>query len=183
MRIISGDFKGKIIRAPASLPVRPTTDMAKEGLFNWLTYRFDFSQLDALDLFAGTGNITYELVSRGVNSVVTVDLNSNCYRFIQETIRKLKITNVQVFNTDAFVAIKRVKKHFDLIFADPPYDFNEYHKFVEETLKQNILKPDGWFIIEHPSTLKFNSIKGFIEQRNYGKVNFSFFQPNQSEYP
>jgi 16S rRNA (guanine966-N2)-methyltransferase len=180
MRIISGDFKGKIIRAPESLPVRPTTDMAKEGLFNWLNFRFDISELEALDLFAGTGNITYELVSRGAKSVVSVDLNSNCFRFIQETLRKLKITNVQVFNTDAFVAIKRVKKQFDLIFADPPYDFHEYHKFVEETLRQNILKNEGWFIIEHPSTVKFSSIPGFMEQRNYGKVNFSFFQPVQS---
>jgi len=180
MRIISGNFKGKVIMAPLSLPVRPTTDIAKEALFNWLTFRIDITEVEAMDLFAGTGNITYELISRGAKNVVSVDMNPKCVRFINETLQKLQVRNVQVFNTDAFVAIKRVKKKFDLIFADPPYDFPDYHKFVRTLLETDLLNPHGWIIIEHPQTVNFTLIPGFSEQRNYGKLNFSFFQTPQS---
>ena len=176
MRIISGRWRGKIIVAPESLPVRPTTDMAKEGLFNWLSTRVDLEDALALDLFAGTGNITYELISRGVGKVFAVDKDPGCVKFIKRISEQLSDHVVEVFQADARVAIKRVNKKFQLIFADPPYEYPDHEKITKEILDLQLLAEDGWLIIEHPASVNLKHIAGYSETRNYGKVHFSFFQ-------
>ena len=176
MRIISGRWRGKIIVAPESLPVRPTTDMAKEGLFNWLSTRVDIEDALALDLFAGTGNITYELVSRGIGKVVSVDKDPGCVKFIKRISEQLSSKIVEVFQADARVAIKRVHQKFNIIFADPPYEYPDHEKITNEILDLHLLAEDGWLIIEHPASVVLKHIPGYSETRNYGKVHFSFFQ-------
>lgn len=175
MRIISGKYRGKQIVAPGNLPVRPTTDFAKEGLFNLLENQMDLSASDALDLFAGTGNISFELLSRGVKSLQIVDNNHACIRFIQQTLEKLGEKKVLSFRTDVFIALPRFKNKFDLIFADPPYDYAHYERLVDEVFKFERLKPNGIFVLEHPKEQQFSQHPYFIQHRHYGKVNFSFF--------
>lgn len=176
MRIISGRWRGKIIKAPESLPVRPTTDMAKESLFNWMQTRIDLEGAAAFDLFSGTGNITYELLSRGIGKVVAVDKDPGCVKFIKRTSDQLLNGVVDVFQADARVAIKRVHQKFNLIFADPPYDYPEHEKLSQEILAQDLLAEDGWYILEHPVSVNLAHLPGYYETRHYGKVHFSFFQ-------
>jgi len=177
MRIISGKFRSKVIMAPESLPVRPTTDMAKEALFNWLAFRMDFEEITALDLFAGTGNITYELMSRGTERIVCVDKHPACVRFISDTIKKLGAgRGIELYNTDAVIALERVKMTFDFIFADPPFDYPDHKKIVTNILDRKLLKEDGWLAVEHPKNVDLKDVPGFAESRHYGKVYFSFFQ-------
>jgi 16S rRNA (guanine(966)-N(2))-methyltransferase RsmD len=175
LRIISGKHKGKQIVAPHNLPVRPTTDIAKESLFNVLNNMVDFEELEVLDLFSGTGNISYEFYSRGAKSIHAIDSNHACVKFIDQTFKNLKAPNVQLFRTDVFIALPRFHKSFDLIFADPPYDFAETDRLVEEIFKLNLLNHDGIFVLEHPKEKDFSKHQHFTEKRQYGKVNFSFF--------
>lgn len=175
MRIISGKFKGKHIHAPRELPVRPTTDIAKEGLFNIIEQRYDLEQCEVLDLFAGTGNISFEFVSRGVKWIEAVDRHTACIRFIDQQFKQMNFKDFRVFRTDVFIAIPRFKRTFDLIFCDPPYDFSDYRKLADQILACELLKPNGLLIIEHPKEIDFSSHAHFQELRKYGKVNFSFF--------
>ncbi len=176
MRIISGRWRGKIINAPESLPVRPTTDMAKEGLFNWLSTRMDLEGAAAFDLFAGTGNITYELISRGIGRVIAVDKDPGCVKFMKRMTEQLGPNIVEIFQADARVAIKRVNRKFRLIFADPPYEYPDHERLTREILELQLLEENGWYIIEHPVTVVLTDIPGYYETRHYGKVHFSFFQ-------
>jgi 16S rRNA (guanine966-N2)-methyltransferase len=180
MRIISGQFRGRRIQAPTNLPVRPTTDMAKEGLFNYLSARIELDGIRALDLFCGTGNISFELISRGAASVTAVDKHPACCKFVSSCANQLKAGVVKVFNTDSLVAIERCREQFELIFADPPYDYTRYSELVQGVLTGNLLQPDGLFVVEHANHIDFSLIPGFIETRNYGKVHFSFFHSIQS---
>jgi len=175
LRIISGKHKGKQIVAPHNLPVRPTTDIAKESLFNVLNNMVDFEELEILDLFSGTGNISYEFYSRGVKSIHLIDNNHACIRFIDQTMKNLNASNIQLFRTDVFIALPRFHRSFDLIFADPPYDFLHYDRLVEEVFKLNLLKDNAIFVLEHPKEKDFSKHIHFSEKRHYGKVNFSFF--------
>lgn len=150
--------------------------MAKEGLFNWLAARIDFASCEALDLFAGTGNLTWELISRGALNVKSVDKHPACVRYIEQTARLLDAENVQVYKADAFVALERVKGRFDLIVADPPYDYLRHRDIVQQVMNRNLLKPGGWLVMEHPVSVKLQDVPGFVEQRHYGKVHFSYFQ-------
>lgn len=175
MRIISGKWKGKRIEAPGNLPVRPTTDMAKEGLFNYLQTRLEWEGLEALDLFAGTGNISYELLSRGAALVVVVDKHPSCTKFISNTLRQLGVTQSRVYTTDARVAVERSKDQFDFIFADPPYDLAIHHELSTLIMKSSLLRPGGIYAIEHPSEVNLTTIEGYVETRHYGRVHFSFF--------
>lgn len=175
MRIISGKFRGKKIEAPASLPVRPTTDTAKEGLFNWLNNRIDFEEIDVLDLFSGTGNISLEFLSRGAQHITAVDKNADCMRFLVQTTQKMDIYNLKIFNLDVFVAIERLREKFDVIFADPPYDFPKYQELLINIWEKELLKEDGLLIIEHPKEVHFEHPQ-LINIRKYGKVHFSIFQ-------
>ena len=175
MRIISGTHRGRNINPPAGLPVRPTTDFAKEGLFNVLQHQLDFEEIEVLDLFCGTGNISYELISRGAASITAVDKHPACCKFVSTYANQLKPGIVKVYNTDSLVAIERSREQFELIFADPPYDYTRYADLVQGVLTGNLLHPDGLFVVEHASNIDFTLIPGYIETRHYGKVHFSFF--------
>ena len=150
--------------------------MAKESLFNILENHFDFEEIIALDLFAGTGNISYELVSRGCPRVTAVDENKNCIKFIRETANKLNMEELLAIRSDVFRFIPMHKMKYDLIFADPPYDSQHYDLLVNLVLENNLLKEDGLFVVEHNKFLDFKDHPRFVEQRRYGKVNFSFFK-------
>ena len=150
--------------------------MAKECLFNILENHFDFEEVIALDLFAGTGNISYELVSRGCPRVTAVDENNNCIKFIRETANKLNMEELLAIRSDVFRFIPMHKMKYDLIFADPPYDSQHYDLLVNLVLENNLLKEDGLFVVEHNKFLDFKDHPRFVEQRRYGKVNFSFFK-------
>jgi 16S rRNA (guanine966-N2)-methyltransferase len=176
VRIISGKYKGRIIKAPGSLPARPTTDFAKTAIFNMLGNNFDMEDIIVLDLFAGLGSITYEFASRGAKSVTTVDLNFNSIRFIRETCDKLGISSVRAIKYDAFKFLKGVTEKYDVIFADPPYDMEESKTLPELVFNNDVLKSGGWFIFEHSEERDYSAFPSFKEKRNYGKVGFSIFQ-------
>ncbi len=178
MRIISGNRRGKKIVAPKNLPVRPTTDFAKESLFNILNNYFNLDAIRVLDLFAGTGNISYEFAARGAENVVSIDNSEACTNFIRRTANSLQFDNINVFNVDAVAFLKTCKMQFNVIFADPPYDWNGYHSIPELVFNNNLLLPDGFLVIEHSEQISFKDYQKFYQQRNYGKVNFSIFAEN-----
>ena len=175
IRIVSGKYRGRRISAPKTLPVRPTTDRAKESLFNILNNQYHFSEVSALDLFSGTGNLSYELASRGCPKVVSVDQNRKCCAFIQETANSLGMEQINVVNAGAEEYLKRVNQRFDLILADPPYDYEDYSDLVELVLEKERISDDGVLVIEHDSRIKLSEFPGFIEVRKYGNSSFSFF--------
>ena len=175
MRIIRGRYQRRQIMAPTNLPVRPTTDMAKESLFNILENYMDFEEVTALDLCAGTGNISYELVSRGCPKVTSVDQDNGCIKFIRETANRLEMNELVAVRSDIFRFLANHKMKYDLIFADPPYDFQEYDQLVKLIFDNELLNEDGLFVLEHSKYVKFEEHPHFMEQRHYGKVNFTFF--------
>ncbi len=175
MRIISGKFRSKYIKAPTNLPVRPTTDFAKEGLFNVLNNRFYLEGLKVLDLFSGTGNISYEFASRGAASITAVDLNTKCVSFISKMSRELDMDIVSI-ESNAMDFVKRCKQKFDIIFMDPPYDFEAYDPLIKMILENKLLTEKGELIVEHDKNKDLGHIDGFRAMRNYGKVGFSFFE-------
>lgn len=179
MRIIGGIYKGRAIKVGKGLPVRPTTDFAKEGLFNMLNSRLDFDGLEVLDLFSGTGHISLEFASRGAKSVTAVDENMKCIGFLRSTATELKL-NINTLKSDVFDFLKNSHATFDLIFADPPYELvniTDIHKLVFE---KGLLNPDGLLIIEHGPRTKLEELPGFVQHRKYGNVNFSFFKKEDS---
>ena len=180
MRIISGIFRGRLIRPPAGFKARPTTDFAKESLFNILSNQYDFEELDVLDLFSGTGSISYEFASRGARSVVSVELAPSHFRFIQETCRALGLEQISPVRTDAFRYLMKPYLSFDVIFADPPYDHPRLEELPDLVLSTNILEAGGLFILEHPGNHDFSAHTGFSQHRKYGGVNFTFFRNNRS---
>jgi len=182
MRIIKGKHQRRLIHVPIGLPVRPTTDLAKESLFNILSNDIDFDGIRSLDLFAGTGNISYELISRGCGSVLAVDQHPKCTQFIGETAKLLSMTNLQIIRADAFKFLKMQKLPFDLIFADPPYDMDpaQYQEVVDIIFEKNLLNPEGTLIIEHSKGVQFLEHPHIFDMRRYGKVHFSFFSPEIS---
>jgi len=175
VRIISGIFKGKQIRPPRNFKARPTTDFAKESLFNILANHYDFEDLDVLDLFSGTGSISYEFASRGARSVVAVEWTEAHYRFIRDTCRVLQMEQITPLRTDVFRYLKKPCQSFDVIFADPPYDHPGLEEIPGLVLSTGILSEDGIFILEHPGSFDFSAHAGFSQHRKYGGVNFSFF--------
>jgi len=177
MRIISGSHKGRRLRVPKNLPVRPTTDRSKEALFNILQNQYEWSEIKTLDLFSGTGNISYEFASRGVSSVTAVDQNRFCAAFISKSSKELEL-EIQVIQSDVFKFTKDCSLEFDLIFADPPYDIGEekYFELIELILKTIILNSTGSLIIEHSEKLKFKKHPNWRNSRNYGSNTFSFFE-------
>lgn len=181
-RIISGRLRGKIIKAPGNLPVRPTTDFAKESLFNILNNNFHFENIKALDLFAGTGNLSYELASRGCEDIVAVDLSNRCQQFIEKTAKELNFTGLKTRRANALDFVKREYREYDLIIADPPYDYEEYDALIEAIFFHKIIAKDGMLVIEHDSRGDLSDSDYFHETRKYGKVRFSFFQyPEENE--
>ena len=178
MRIISGNLRGRRLNPPANLPVRPTTDMARESLFNILNNYVDYDECSVLDLFAGTGAVSVEFVSRGAKDVTSVDINNACTDFMKKTAQQLNIQNIHVVRADVFDLLKRAYKKFDIVFADPPYALNDLPKLPEVVFGSDILNEDGIFILEHPKEYMFEDNPFFWQHRNYGKVNFTFFAKN-----
>ena len=150
--------------------------MAKEGLFNILNNRVAFSDLNVLDLFAGTGNISLEFQSRGVTKTTSIDSNYQCTAFIKKTLAELGCPNSVVIKSDVLRFIQSSNQKWDLIFADPPYDFEFYQPLVDSILDKELLSLEGTFVLEHPSTVSFNDTKHYTETRKYGRVHFSFFE-------
>lgn len=181
MRIIGGNKKGILLHAPAGLPVRPTTDRAKESLFNILHNHFNLDEVSVLDLFAGTGNMSYEFASREASGVLSVDQNQGCVKFMKESATKLGFENMEVRKQDVFVFLKQCEEQFDLIFADPPYALSGIPLLPGMVFSKQLLKPKGWLIIEHASQMKLDHLEGFSEQRVYGQSAFSIFNaPEQA---
>lgn len=174
MRIIGGSHKRRVIRTPGTLPVRPTTDLAKEALFNVLNNNFDFEAIRVLDLFSGTGNIAYEFASRGALEVVAVDENFKCIAFINETRQMLDFENLNVIRSDVFRFLGHARQGFDIIYADPPYDMKNMDIIPQIVFERDLLAPQGWLIMEHPVEVSFDKHEYFLEKRKYGKVNMSF---------
>jgi 16S rRNA (guanine(966)-N(2))-methyltransferase RsmD len=174
MRIVSGKWKGKRVVAPKNLPTRPTTDFAKEGLFNILNNRFFFDDLRILDLFAGTGNIAYEFASRGAGEITCVDQNKGCVRFIGEMADDLG-ANIQPVQLDAWLFVQKTTTSYDIVFADPPYDWDKHEALAEALIQKGFLKEGGEAIIEHSADTDLSHLPGFFEHRKYGHVHFSFF--------
>lgn len=177
MRIISGRYKGKRLQAPKKLPVRPTTDMAKEGLFNILNHHYVFSQVTLLDLFAGTGNISYEFASRGAEHIIAVDKHYGCVGYIKSIATDLDF-NIETIKSDVYNYLEKVKRKSDIIFADPPYDFTveQFTKIAELVFKNELLNEQGLLIIEHSKHTALDQATNFSHSRKYGGSVFSFFE-------
>ena len=176
MRIISGIYGGRRLSPPKNITARPTTDFAKESLFNLLNNRLDFEGIDVLDLFAGTGGIGIECVSRGAREVTAVEIAHVQQNWIISCCRQLGIKNLSVIRGDVFKFLSACRTKYDLIFADPPYALEELPTLPDVILERGILKEEGWFVIEHGKDTDFTSHPRHVETRTYGSVHFSFFQ-------
>lgn len=176
MRIISGKYRGRTIVPPRNLRARPTTDFAKENLFNVLVNLVDFEELDVLDLFSGTGSISYEFASREARSVTSVEVNSVHHNFIRQTAKELKFENFFAVKANVFLYLKSCTKQFDVIFSDAPYDLEGSEKVVDAVFEKDLLREGGIFIFEHSAKQNFSSHPNFYQLRSYGSVQFSFFK-------
>lgn len=176
MRIITGKFKGRKIQLPNGFEARPTTDFAKTGLFNILENYMDWENMSALDLFAGSGNITFELISRGARFVTFVDHSQNSISFIHSHCEKLGMNNCKGIRSDVVKFINSDGGKYDLVFCDPPYEWEHAASVIQTILEKPMLKPGGWLVWEHSSRENFSEIPGFFDHRKYGNVNFSFFK-------
>lgn len=181
MRIIGGTYKGKQIIAPKNLPVRPTTDFAKEGLFNILNNKVDFEGLTVLDLFCGTGNISLEFASRGAQKIYAIDKHTPCLFFLKDTAKALKLNSIITDRADVFKYLEKSHSTFDVIFADPPYELENIAAVHDLVFKHKLLNADGWLIIEHSQKTDLSMKQNYIETRKYGNVNFSFFSQSITE--
>ena len=172
MRIISGTHKGRRLIAPNTLPVRPTTDRAKEALFNIIENRYYFDGKNVLDLFSGTGNIAYEFASRGCEEILAIDNNYQCINYIEETAKDLDF-NISTIKSDCLQYLKNCKQQFNFIFADPPYNYNQYQELKNIVIDNNLIKKDGCLMIEHDKETGFEEDN--VELRKYGTIHFSIF--------
>ncbi|MEL7599425.1 MAG: RsmD family RNA methyltransferase [Proteiniphilum sp.] len=177
MRIISGKYKSRRIQVPSNLKARPTTDFAKENLFNILNNRIDWEETTALDLFSGTGSIALELVSRGCPYVVSVEQNQNHFNFICHAQEKLGAKELFPVRADVFKYLQSLRQQFDFIFADPPYELAGIEQLPDLIFEKNLLMAEGLFVLEHSRKFNFSHRPHFLEERAYGSVHFSFFEP------
>ncbi|HVW97479.1 MAG TPA: RsmD family RNA methyltransferase [Mucilaginibacter sp.] len=175
MRIIGGRLRGLRLNPPSNLPVRPTTDLAKEALFNILQNKTVFEGISVLDLFCGTGNISLEFASRGAEKVVSVDRSIHCIHYLNDISRRHGLTNIKTHKSDVLKFLSLENEKFDLIFADPPYDLNGIPEIPKLIFEKNLLLPDGLLIVEHQSMQNLSNHPAFTEQRKYGYSSFSFF--------
>lgn len=181
MRVIGGEFKGRNVHIPKNLPVRPTTDFAREGLFNVLNNQLDFNELTVLDLFSGTGLISLEFLSRGVKSTLSIDIHPNCLKHIRNLANEFDV-NWLAQKRDVFNFLKNTDLQFDLIFADPPYDLKNINEITPLVFQNtNLLHPDGVLIVEHSKRTDLSKHINFVDSRKYGNVNFSFFKHKNHE--
>ena len=179
MRIISGKYKGRRISPPKGLPVRPTTDMSKEALFNVLNNYFTFSELKVLDLFAGTGNISFEFASRGSDNITAVDADFGCIKFIKQITQEFDF-NIASIKSDVFKFLEKNTTSYDIIFADPPYALDQatFEKIVTLIFDKELLQEDGMMVIEHSKYTKLDHMINFSFKKSYGGSFFSFFELN-----
>ncbi len=177
MRIISGIYKSKRLQAPKNLPVRPTTDMAKEALFNILNHQYYFDAIRVLDLFAGTGNISYEFASRGTQEITSVDGHFGCVRYINKIVKELKMP-ITTIKSDVFAFLQRNTAKYDIIFADPPYDFSveQFTQIYDSIFEKELLTENGILIIEHSKHTDISKLANFSYDKKYGGSVFSFFE-------
>ncbi|PWA08916.1 RsmD family RNA methyltransferase [Flavobacterium laiguense] len=182
MRIISGKYKGRRISPPKGLPVRPTTDMSKEALFNVLNNHFSFENLKVLDLFAGTGNISYEFASRGSMPITSVDGDFGCVKFIKQVAAEYDF-NIAATKSDVFAFLEKCKTSYDIIFADPPYalDQKTFEKIVLLIFEKELLNEEGMMVIEHSKYTKLDHMINFSFHKTYGGSIFSFFELDSTE--
>ncbi|WP_343522180.1 16S rRNA (guanine(966)-N(2))-methyltransferase RsmD [Pedobacter sp.] len=176
MRIIGGKLKGIRLQPPANLPVRPTTDMAKEALFNILNNKYDFENCSVLDLFCGTGNLTFEFASRGAERILAVDMDYGCVNWVKSTAKQHQFDQIEVRKGDVFKLLKQMSGSYDLIFADPPYNLPNIPQIPVLVKEQQLLKPDGLLVVEHQSNMKLSNQPGYTATRKYGNSSFSFFE-------
>ena len=179
MRIISGQYKGHRFSVRKNFPSRPTTDFAKENIFNVLGNYFDVEGIRVLDLFAGTGSISFEFASRGAN-VDLIEKDFKSIAFIKKNIAALKITSINAMIGDVFRLVPKINSGYDIVFADPPYQLNNISDLPELIFENKLLNPSGWFILEHSGKYTFNAHKNFKELRKYGSVHFSIFTKENS---
>jgi 16S rRNA (guanine966-N2)-methyltransferase len=177
LRIIGGKYKGRRINPPGNFSARPTTDFAREGLFNILNNRVDFETISVLDLFSGTGSMSFEFASRGAVSVHLVEKDFKHISGIRKILKELDLKNVKPIHIDVKAYLKTCSVKYDIVFADPPYELTWLKELPDLVTKACIIKEDGFFILEHPRDLSFAGHYLFFEHRNYGGVNFSFFKP------
>ena len=180
MRIVGGKLKGIRLQVPKGFDSRPTTDYAKEGLFNLLTNEFDIDQCDVLDLFTGTGSLSLEFASRDAKAVIAVDWNTACLKFISEIAKKHDLPQIKLLKNDALKFIQIAHMQFDIIVADPPYEYKHYEKLISAVFEKQLLKPEGMLVVEHGKQNNFENMPNFRDVRNYGGVHFSFFRAVQT---
>ena len=175
MRIITGIYKGRHFDIPRTFKARPTTDFAKENIFNVLNGYLDFDGAVALDLFSGTGSISLEMLSRGCSQVISVEADRDHHAFIKQCLKKLGADNCIAIRGDVFRFMKGCRQQFDFIFADPPYALKELPQIPDMVFEHDLLKPGGFFVFEHGKQNDFSAHPRFLEHREYGSVNFSLF--------
>ncbi|WP_160070145.1 RsmD family RNA methyltransferase [Sphingobacterium bovisgrunnientis] len=177
MRVIGGKIGGLRLNPPSNLPVRPTTDIAKEALFNILEHQIDWDDCSCLDLFCGTGNISFELASRGATEVDAIDIHSKCLFYVKDIAKQYDL-NITTRKADVFKFVASCKKKYDFIFADPPYDVGQLPQLPQMILDNGLLKEGGILVVEHPSMRKLVEHPLFVETRKYGYSSFSFYNNN-----
>lgn len=175
MRIIGGNLKGIRFQPPQNIPTRPTTDFAKEGLFNVLTNNFNFANTRVLDLFGGTGSISYEFASRGCPDVTTIEIFPKCAAFIKKTAIALNLKGIHVLQMDVFKYIKNAHEKYNLIFAGPPYPLENLATLPDLIIQYQLIEGEGWFILEHNPNHDFEQHPHFYRSKNYGTTIFSIF--------
>ncbi|MGQ7869274.1 16S rRNA (guanine(966)-N(2))-methyltransferase RsmD [Sunxiuqinia sp. sy24] len=177
MRIVGGTHRGRQFSPGKSFKARPTTDMAKESLFNIITNQVDFEEIKVLDLFAGTGSISFEFLSRGCTDITTLELNFQHHQFIRSVIEKLDASKeIRAIKGNAFKFCEQSSDQFDVVFADPPYDHSRFNEIPSLVLQNKLLKEGGLFILEHGKQYNFSEVDKYVETRHYGSVYFSFFK-------
>jgi 16S rRNA (guanine(966)-N(2))-methyltransferase RsmD len=177
VRIISGQFRGKKLIAPSNLPVRPTTDFAKTGLFNILNNYYSLEKISVLDLYAGTGNLSFEFASRGCTAITAIDKDAGCCSYMNKTAQQLSISKqLNVLRSDVITYLKNSKTPVDIIIADPPYEETPASELVNLVFENQLLKPNGVFILEHSSAVDFSQLPHYLQTRKYGFVSFTFFE-------
>jgi 16S rRNA (guanine966-N2)-methyltransferase len=182
MRVVGGELGGRRFNPPSSMPhTRPTTDIAKEGLFNILQHQLDFTPLKTLDLFGGTGSISYELASRGVPDLTVVEKDPVMYEFIRKTASAFQLSALKVIKMDVFRFIETCTEKFDLIFAGPPYALRNIDDLPVRIFEKRLLNAGGWFILEHTPRNDYKAAPYFKSERNYGTTVFSIFVENNRD--
>lgn len=176
MRIVGGKYGGRIITVSKGFDSRPTTDFAKEALFNILNNHFNMEELRVLDLFSGTGSISFEFASRGCPEIDLVEINTRSIQFISRVASEIGMKGIHPVRMDVFRFIPICRKRYQLIFADPPYDLKKIPEIPGMVFSHQLLEPDGWFILEHGKSNNFENDPHFFQERNYGSVHFSFFR-------